>query len=103
MVAILVRASWEYAHFIVSCTAKQILPAKKKLNIPTPIVLTVEEYDKFLSDSYRQPTAYVKHTKKLHDEADPSIDYVAEPDDQVQNRVCVSELQTRDLVGVLMW
>ena len=61
----------------------QSMPSKKRLNIPTPIVLTVEDYDTHLASTYVQPAAYVKHTKKLNDEADPSIDYIAEPDDLV--------------------
>jgi hypothetical protein len=86
----------------------QPVPVKKRLNIPTPIVLTVEDYDKYLAPTYRQPAAYVKHTKKLHDEPDPSIDYIAEPDDKEwlasnPRVVADKEVQKALTLDVLEW
>lgn len=40
-------------------------------------------YETIISPDYVIPQSYVRHTKKIGDEEDPTIDYCLEDDDKV--------------------
>ena len=43
------------------------------------------EYNKEIPPNYRIPSVYVKHSKKIGDEADVSLDYIVDLDDEVSS------------------
>jgi hypothetical protein len=56
---------------------------KKKLNIPVGDVKTDPIYETIVSADFVVPQSYVRYTKKIGDEEDPTIDYCLEDDDRV--------------------
>jgi hypothetical protein len=56
---------------------------KKKLNIPVCDVQNDSEYEKNVTSDFVLPQNYVRHTKKIGDEEDITIDYCLEDDDKV--------------------
>jgi hypothetical protein len=67
---------------------KQILPekgmiSKKSVNIPLCDVRIDEDYNDNVTASYNLPISYVKHVKNLSEETDITIDYHAEPEDEI--------------------
>ncbi len=57
--------------------------AKKKLNIPICDVHMDKDYDTNVSATFSLHPSYVKHSKKIGDEVDVSIDYVVDSSDKV--------------------
>jgi len=56
---------------------------KKPLNIPIGDVTLDGDYNKDVPASFRLPSNYVKHIKKIGDEVDVSFDYIIDDDDEV--------------------
>jgi hypothetical protein len=54
------------------------------LNIPVGDVKVDPIIDTVISPDYSIPASYVRHTKKIGDEEDPTIDYCLEDDDRVR-------------------
>jgi hypothetical protein len=57
--------------------------SKKRLNIPVCDVAIDTDYDKLIPPNFKLATEFVRHTKKIGDEADISIDYILEDEDLV--------------------
>ena len=57
---------------------------KKPLNIPIGDVALDGDYNKDVPASFRLPSNYVKHIKKIGDEVDVSFDYIIDDDDEVR-------------------
>jgi hypothetical protein len=55
------------------------------LNIPVGNVNVDLDYDSFILPTYEIPSGFLRHIKKIGDEADPAIDYVVEDEDLVEN------------------
>ena len=55
---------------------------KKKLNIPVCDVSVDDAYESNVPANYQQPECYIRYTKTLLDEPDPSVDYVLDEDDE---------------------
>lgn len=55
---------------------------KKKLNIPIGDVNIDPEYEINVKANFQIPNSYVRHTKKIGDEGDITIDYILEPEDK---------------------
>lgn len=53
----------------------------RKLNIPICDVLIDNEYEKNVQPNFKLPTSFIRHTKKIGDEPDVTIDYNMEDDD----------------------
>ena len=60
-----------------------IIAAKKTLNIPIGDVNTDQDYNKDVTPTFTLPPFYVKHIKKIGDEADVSLDYIIDIEDEV--------------------
>jgi len=58
-------------------------PAKKTLNIPIGDVNIDQDYMKDVTPTFQLPSIYVKHIKKIGDEADVSLDYILDLEDEV--------------------
>ena len=58
---------------------------KKPLNIPIGDVITDPDYEANIPANYNIPTSFVRHTRKIGDEPDMSIDYFMEDDDLVSS------------------
>ena len=58
-----------------------VLPVKKILNIPIGDVILESDYETNVTPSFVIPTSFVRHTKKIGDEADISADYFMEDED----------------------
>jgi hypothetical protein len=58
-------------------------PTKKAFNIPIGDVTLDPDYNKDISPTFRLPAVYVKYIKKIGDEADISLDYVIDSEDEV--------------------
>jgi hypothetical protein len=57
------------------------MKAKKKLNIPICDVLIDPDYEAIIKADYVQPQNYVRHTKKIGNEPDMTVDYNIEEED----------------------
>ena len=53
------------------------------LNIPVGDVVEDTEYDTYVKSNFNIPTSFVRHTKKICDEPDITIDYCVEDEDLV--------------------
>ena len=58
---------------------------KKKLNIPIGDVLIDPDYEKNIPPTFVLPESFVRHTKRIGDEQDITIDYNMEDDDVVRS------------------
>lgn len=56
---------------------------KKKINIPICDVMFDKDYETNVKPTYVLPSSYVRHAKKVGEEADVSVDYCADQDDMV--------------------
>lgn len=56
---------------------------KKVLNIPVGDVVEDAEYNTYVAANFTIPTSFVRHTKKIGDEPDITIDYCIEDEDLV--------------------
>ena len=54
------------------------------MNIPICDVATDQDYDRNVKDNFILPPSYVRHSKKIGDEADISIDYNMDDQDLVR-------------------
>ena len=57
---------------------------KTNLNIPIGEVVIDANYEKEVSPDFALPSSYVKHQRKIGDEADASIEYVVDREDEVR-------------------
>lgn len=60
-----------------------LMTKKKSLNIPVCSVEKDHQYDTYVSQSFVPWTNYVKHVRRIGDEADVTSDFVMEEGDQV--------------------
>ena len=79
----------------------QQIPAtnRKTLNIPICDVNVDQDYNKDVAPSFTLPTIYIKHQKRIGDEADVSLDYVIDKEDEVMYlSLFVDELKIEALI-----
>ena len=62
---------------------KLLSVVKKQFNIPTGDVKLDAEYDSIVKSSFQLPASYVRHVRRIGDEADITIDYNMETEDKV--------------------
>lgn len=89
-VCVSLRLSAHFKHDLDNFSCAQRILAKKKLNIPICDVHVDRDYEKNVPASFALPPSYVKHSKKIGDEVDVSIDYVVDTSDKV---CCVFRVQ----------
>lgn len=63
---------------------------KRSLNIPICEVTYDAEYEREVRPTYELPASYVKHVKKVGGEADLSLEYIADRDDEVRSAFFMS-------------
>ena len=72
-----------YQHYLFISYFYQAIPIKKKVNIPICDVGVDPDYEKNVSASFTLPNGYLRHSKKIGDEVDISIDYNMDSQDIV--------------------
>ena len=60
---------------------------KKKVNIPICDVAVDNDYEKNVTATFELPNGYIRHSKKIGDEPDISIDYNMDDLDLVRSYV----------------
>lgn len=61
---------------------KLLSVVKKSFNIPICDVKLDPDYDTFVKSTFRLPASYLRHVRRIGDEADVSIDYNVEQEDK---------------------
>jgi enhancer of polycomb-like protein len=59
------------------------LQPKAKLEIPTPNIIDVEDYDKHIPANYQPPVSYVRYSRSTTDELVVALEYVIDAEDEV--------------------
>lgn len=59
------------------------LQPKKKLDIPTPRIVTVDTYEKEMPPTYQPPKSYIRYTMTAKEEFQDDLEYVADAEDEV--------------------